>query len=110
IVTCVLLRISPPHRRSSLLPYTPLFRSLLALNLDISRVRNLRDAQLFSNLRTNLCGIAVDCLTAAEYNVFCVYANLLNSSSQNRSEEHTSELQSRSDLVCRLPLAKKNHY
>src|SRR3989440_921749 len=28
--------------------------------------------------------------------------------SSDRSEEHTSELQSRSDLVCRLLLAKKN--
>src|SRR2546428_3080119 len=28
--------------------------------------------------------------------------------STNRSEEHTSELQSRSDLVCRLLLEKKN--
>src|SRR5699024_11731559 len=28
---------------------------------------------------------------------------------QARSEEHTSELQSRFDLVCRLLLAKKNH-
>src|SRR2546428_5149201 len=27
-----------------------------------------------------------------------------------RSEEHTSELQSRSDLVCRLLLEKKNHH
>src|SRR3989440_517825 len=27
----------------------------------------------------------------------------------SRSEEHTSELQSRSDLVCRLLLEKKNH-
>src|SRR5699024_11420599 len=27
-----------------------------------------------------------------------------------RSEEHTSELQSRFDLVCRLLLEKKNHY
>src|SRR2546428_6961586 len=27
---------------------------------------------------------------------------------QSRSEEHTSELQSRSDLVCRLLLEKKN--
>src|SRR5690606_39698855 len=26
----------------------------------------------------------------------------------NRSEEHTSELQSRENLVCRLPLEKKN--
>src|SRR5206468_9171903 len=29
---------------------------------------------------------------------------------QGRSEEHTSELQSRSELVCRLLLAKKNIY
>src|SRR5206468_10542086 len=28
---------------------------------------------------------------------------------KRRSEEHTSELQSRSDLVCRLLLEKKNH-
>src|SRR5438132_9809221 len=28
--------------------------------------------------------------------------------SENRSEEHTSELQSHSDLVCRLLLEKKN--
>src|SRR2546428_8942437 len=30
-----------------------------------------------------------------------------SSENQNRSEEHTSELQSRSDLVCRLLLEKK---
>src|SRR5699024_5557463 len=29
---------------------------------------------------------------------------------QHRSEEHTSELQSRFDLVCRLLLEKKNSY
>src|SRR5436309_9984173 len=29
--------------------------------------------------------------------------------SRNRSEEHTSELQSRENLVCRLLLEKKNH-
>src|SRR2546422_4459296 len=29
---------------------------------------------------------------------------------QRRSEEHTSELQSRLHLVCRLLLEKKNHY
>src|SRR2546430_4049389 len=28
---------------------------------------------------------------------------------ENRSEEHTSELQSQSNLVCRLLLEKKNH-
>src|SRR5690606_41931578 len=31
-----------------------------------------------------------------------------NASSESRSEEHTSELQSRENLVCRLLLAKKN--
>src|SRR5438874_9164770 len=30
--------------------------------------------------------------------------------SRDRSEEHTSELQSRRDLVCRLLLEKKNRY
>src|SRR5206468_9480325 len=34
---------------------------------------------------------------------------LLNGHSRHRSEEHTSELQSRSDLVCRLLLEKKNN-
>src|SRR5438034_8876623 len=29
---------------------------------------------------------------------------------ERRSEEHTSELQSHSDLVCRLLLEKKNYY
>src|SRR2546430_5345169 len=29
---------------------------------------------------------------------------------ENRSEEHTSELQSQSNLVCRLLLEKKSHY
>src|SRR5207302_11253901 len=32
-----------------------------------------------------------------------------NSGPQVRSEEHTSELQSRENLVCRLLLEKKNH-
>src|SRR5438034_3043439 len=39
-------------------------------------------------------------------------ANLivLHEISENRSEEHTSELQSHSDLVCRLLLEKKKQY
>src|SRR5690625_6585399 len=34
----------------------------------------------------------------------------LNSYKEKRSEEHTSELQSRGHLVCRLLLEKKNHH
>src|SRR2546421_2632678 len=35
------------------------------------------------------------------------YARMTDSPAATRSEEHTSELQSRSDLVCRLLLEKK---
>src|SRR5690349_23188740 len=66
----------PP--RSTLFPYTTLFRSLLddlerggLLALDAVRIRRVHD--------------------------------------DDRSEEHTSELQSRRDLVCRLLLEKKKY-
>src|SRR5215211_9415949 len=36
-----------------------------------------------------------------------VYRSFVDSRGPNRSEEHTSELQSHSDLVCRLLLEKK---
>src|SRR5206468_12667551 len=59
-----------------------------------------------------------DCARRArEENV--VFANSADSGTDNfqfhlfggkRSEEHTSELQSRSDLVCRLLLEKKKNY
>src|SRR5206468_13131763 len=35
------------------------------------------------------------------------FASIVNDKQNHRSEEHTSELQSRSDLVCRLLLEKK---
>src|SRR5436190_5077377 len=76
----------PP--RSTLFPYTTLFRSLLdpdrprlRLLFVRDRVRDVLDPQ----------ALHVD-----------PYAQL------GRSEEHTSELQSHSDLVCRLLLEKKN--
>src|SRR2546430_3743751 len=69
----------PP--RSTLFPYTTLFRS----DHDVVRVRfaqaRRRDPDEF--------GLAAECLDVA------------------RSEEHTSELQSQSNLVCRLLLEKK---
>src|SRR5260221_11540552 len=70
----------PP--RSTLFPYTTLFRSLA-----IAQHRDLRSAH---------AAIAVD--HAKHRPVGARVA---------RSEEHTSELQSHSDLVCRLLLEKK---
>src|SRR2546421_8831022 len=73
----------PP--RSTLFPYTTLFRS----SLDMDLLRNVLDRQdLCQPVNLNVRGVQHDL----------------------RSEEHTSELQSRSDLVCRLLLEKKNRY
>src|SRR3989440_743113 len=80
----------PP--RSTLFPYTTLFRSLLAgaaLALDEHGRVGRRDP------RDDL----LDALHGRR-----VADELID---RQRSEEHTSELQSRSDLVCRLLLEKK---
>src|SRR5207249_10145134 len=81
----------PP--RSTLFPYTTLFRSFdfgkalqqKTLQKEFA-IRNLGDADLVLDSVTTSCGCTV----------------------ADRSEEHTSELQSRFDLVCRLLLEKKN--
>src|SRR2546430_2794076 len=74
----------PP--RSTLFPYTTLFRSQTLQRLArCSAARQLLLLRAFS-----LSAIAHDLAAAG------------------RSEEHTSELQSQSNLVCRLLLEKKN--
>src|SRR2546422_6935783 len=74
----------PP--RSTLFPYTTLFRSSSGVNRTASGLceQSIRGLIKESNLNASP-----------------------NSSSANRSEEHTSELQSRLHLVCRLLLEKK---
>src|SRR3712207_8838279 len=76
----------PP--RSTLFPYTTLFRSKCGLRYNDCD-QDLWTLQCWPGL-----GIGVGC----EKCVFHV---------PNRSEEHTSELQSRQYLVCRLLLEKK---
>src|SRR3989442_15989308 len=82
IVSFFFLMIRRPPR-STLFPYTTLFRSCRALRLshvaDSLRRRPPLDDQQGTRLR-------------------------------RRSEEHTSELQSRPHLVCRLLLEKKKKY
>src|SRR2546428_4131397 len=86
----------PP--RSTLFPYTTLFRSADG-NRVIHNTRHLlgtaedlHDVDTLSNVSQALVGLFTK--------------GLLNGG-VDRSEEHTSELQSRSDLVCRLLLEKK---
>src|SRR2546430_8611150 len=75
----------PP--RSTLFPYTTLFRSV---RFTSGKSLNIENCQIFGFLSGTGFGIDV-ALTA----------------SLKRSEEHTSELQSQSNLVCRLLLEKK---
>src|SRR2546422_4602991 len=81
----------PP--RSTLFPYTTLFRSNLAAGLDARPYR----LPLPSSLRW----VEVD------FPDVIAYKQEQLAMERPRSEEHTSELQSRLHLVCRLLLEKK---
>src|SRR5437868_15379423 len=85
--TFFFLLLRPPPL-STLFPYTTLFRSVSA------------QPRIFE-ISANSARIGEDII---------VYGDDLNPQEaqvSNRSEEHTSELQSRFDLVCRLLLEKK---
>src|SRR5438132_10185561 len=82
----------PP--RSTLFPYTTLFRSERLISTIERSVRMFSDApDLFHVLDI----LQMCCLSKR------------SGALQMRSEEHTSELQSHSDLVCRLLLEKKKN-
>src|SRR5207244_11412233 len=98
---CLLL---PHPHTSTLLPYTTLFRSIPVgtANGVQSTIRKFPDAFLAS-------AVAI-CEGASEVGFFRgidQHRASLGSESINRSEEHTSELQSPDHLVCRLLLEKK---
>src|SRR3712207_8906568 len=90
----------PP--RSTLFPYTTLFRSYLGLNGDhaVADYRGHHDTSPFTPLPS--LGGAPEPRELSPW-VSIALAGVL----PVRSEEHTSELQSRQYLVCRLLLEKK---
>src|SRR5687768_18262048 len=97
-------------QRSTLFPYTTLFRSQAAqrehvsqpsLSQQIQKLEEELNRQLFDRLpRSVVLTEAGKCLLP--------YARVILTAIA-RSEEHTSELQSRLHLVCRLLLEKKNN-
>src|SRR5256886_8582676 len=92
----------PP--RSTLFPYTTLFRSICSLGMP----RTLAHAAA-SRCSVAVTGTSWSCSAASSSPAIAV--NAFRSTlpfSVSRSEEHTSELQSQSNLVCRLLLEKKN--
>src|SRR5947209_10029826 len=106
IIFFFLMILRPP--RSTLFPYTTLFRSndladgLVMVAVSQNARYNLDEASepfygapaFDGNANGYWCVLQDVTSDRAEYNV-------------NRSEEHTSELQSRQYLVCRLLLEKK---
>src|SRR5260221_1954653 len=90
----------PP--RSTLFPYTTLFRS--QTGFQASPDPNLGMLEIFARELNGYIKISKQNL---EDSVFDVEAYLLKRLTRQRSEEHTSELQSHSDIVCRLLLEKK---
>src|SRR3712207_8509708 len=95
----------PP--RSTLFPYTTLFRSLWALFLVVVVVSA---AALGAHPTGTVDGTAAGRLLGAGYRFVCYAALTVLLVYLGRSEEHTSELQSRQYLVCRLLLEKKKIY
>src|SRR3712207_7462935 len=92
----------PP--RSTLFPYTTLFRSQISVQ-DVKLLDGVTDQEITSENQTSYKDV-LDNLAKQGYKV------ISNDDLPSRSEEHTSELQSRQYLVCRLLLEKKkiNHH
>src|SRR5690349_22420890 len=98
VFAILFLLVGRPARRSPLFPYTTLFRSV---NNDF-HTRSSRSTivvSIFFWASTDATSMPMKPLptTTARF----AFA------ARSRSEEHTSELQSRRDLVCRLLLEKK---
>src|SRR5689334_24199166 len=90
----------PPPPRATLFPYTTLFRSteeqIERILSEISKTA-IANAQTLARMAVEETGYGtVEHKTLK--NLFCA---------EDRSEEHTSELQSQFHLVCRLLLEKK---
>src|SRR5438270_11811393 len=98
LIHFVFFTIRPPPS-STLFPYTTLFRSQAAMRAALPGVG------LALLVASTLHAVATGNLLPAAVPSVCVDIN--PAVPTKRSEEHTSELQSQSNLVCRLLLEKK---
>src|SRR5690606_39424754 len=94
----VIMRRRPP--RSTHFPYTTLFRSMAA------NTQTVDDATIQIRLIVNMPAMSPPIKTIRNNNP-AIKQRAITKAQYLRSEEHTSELQSRENLVCRLLLEKK---
>src|SRR3712207_8885486 len=93
----------PP--RSTLFPYTTLFRSLIDWRDPAVKKTFVLMVPVMLGLGLINFNALIGTFFASRY----IDPTISPSAIDARSEEHTSELQSRQYLVCRLLLEKKNH-
>src|SRR5437773_5534946 len=99
--------LSPPPR-PTLFPYTTLFRSR-AFGSWVNRKEQAQALWIVSR-RGQPQGFGLTKSLLGRDNYPPRTRDVLDGFNPTRSEEHTSELQSHHDLVCRLLLEKKNIY
>src|SRR5688572_31801001 len=90
----------PP--RSTLFPYTTLFRSPVPRSLTLVATAGLISTHTMRTQLGSILPTAIECSIDPRHRTSPAPTN-------SRSEEHTSELQSQSNLVCRLLLEKKKN-
>src|SRR5437868_8950090 len=93
----VVFSVAPRVPVSTLFPYTTLFRSRPSQSLSGAPIYAIPDQRDFTIRKVS-----------DKWSTSLRQASTTGQQLQVRSEEHTSELQSRFDLVCRLLLEKKN--
>src|SRR3712207_7104351 len=92
----------PP--RSTLFPYTTLFRSADERLAEVPGLEIQGPAD-----RTGICSFTLDVAHPHDIAEILGRRGVCVRAGHHRSEEHTSELQSRQYLVCRLLLEKKKN-
>src|SRR5205807_8196954 len=99
----------PTHPRSTLFSYTTLFRSLSELpdNRQAPALENQRTSRLLFRRTQRAYQSAGPAVEGERFNSVLSPTLVNRKTELNRSEEHTSELQSPCNLVCRLLLEKK---
>src|SRR5256885_1532203 len=96
----------PP--RSTLFPYTTLFRSSLLCH-SLSQVVSVQTLRRLGDPRVRIGVQSMNPGAIGQELLRCPIAIGGKPSTRSRSEEHTSELQSPCNLVCRLLLEKKTY-
>src|SRR5690606_39904947 len=94
---------------TSLIPYTTLFRSQM-----INRAWSWGVSATYRRMTNAMDDVRINALCGVRHGTLWPIANpgdelTLWGTTEMRSEEHTSELQSRENLVCRLLLEKKKY-